>query len=212
MRIALYFLILFQILNSVSCFSPYTLKFATRSSGASSCSLCSSNPTDTDASNYIASGPEPEMYSAEWAKRRGMEPGYGGVWPGDPNIGTYKVTIISKKTNETFVQDVPKDRYFYYAFEQAGIDLPMENKPRMCRQGCCTICAVKIIEGKVKMDAPLGLLKELRNQGYALSCCAYPRSDIICELQDEDEMYIKQWSEGFEGGGIEWGGFLPDDD
>ena len=156
---------------------------------------------------------EPEIYSSEWARRRDLQPGYGGVWPGgNPDAKTYKVTIISKKTNETFVQQVPNDRYFYYAFEQAGIDLPMENKVKMCRQGCCTICAVKIIEGKVKMDAPLGLLKELRTQGYALSCCSLPRSDIVCELQDEDEMYIKQWSDGFEGGGSEWGGFLPDDD
>ena len=38
-------------------------------------------------------------------------------------------------------------------------------------------------QGAVKMDAPLGLLKDFREQGYALMCCAYPRSDIVCELQ-----------------------------
>ena len=51
---------------------------------------------------------------------------------------------------------------------------------------------------------------------HALIVChktiAYPRSDMVIELQDEDEMYVKQWSEGFEGGGVQWGGFLPDDD
>ncbi len=62
------------------------------------------------------------------------------------------------------------------------------------------------------MDTPLGLLKEMRKEGYFLTCCAYPQSDIICKLQNEDEMFIKQWSEGFEGGGVEWGGFLPEDD
>jgi len=87
------------------------------------------------------------------------------------------------------------------------------NIARMCRQGCCTICTGKILNsGKVKMDAPLGLLKELRDKGYTLTCCAMPRSELVLELQDEDETYIKQWSEGFEGGGIEWGGFLPDED
>jgi hypothetical protein len=55
------------------------------------------------------------------------------------------------------------------------------------------------------MDAPLGLLKEFREKNYMLTCCAYPKSDIVCELQDEDETYIKQWADGFEGGGIEWG-------
>lgn len=31
-------------------------------------------------------------------------------------------------------------------------------------------------------------------------------------MQDEDEVYLKQWGETFEGGGVEWGGFLPEDD
>ena len=155
---------------------------------------------------------QPRLRSQEWANRRGMEPGYGGLWPGDPNAPTYKVTIRSNKTKQEFVAQVPRDRYIYYHFEEEGFDLPVINKPRMCRQGCCTICAAKVIEGKTKMDSPLGLLKEMREKGYVLSCCTYPRSDMIIELQTEDEMYIKQWGEGFEGGGVEWGGVLPDDD
>ena len=151
-------------------------------------------------------------YSAEWAAERGMEPGYGGVWPGNPEAETFKVTVISRKTNETFITEVAKDRYIYYAFEEKMQDLPVVNARRMCRQGCCTICAAKIVEGKVKMDAPLGLLKELRGQQYGLMCCAMPRSDVTLVLQDEDEMYIRQWAEGFEGGGTEWGGFFLDED
>lgn len=147
-----------------------------------------------------------------WAKKRGLVPGYGGYWPGDPNAKKYTVTIRSKKTGEEFVQEVPEDRYIYFYFEEQGIDLPIVNKPRMCRQGCCTICTAKTVEGKVKSDSPMGLLKEMRNEGYFLTCCSFPRSDVVCELQDEDEMYVKQWSEGFEGGGVEWGGVLPEDD
>jgi ferredoxin len=153
-----------------------------------------------------------QIRGEEWARQRGFEPGYGGIWPGDPNALTYDVTIISKKTNESYSLKVPNDRYIFYYFEEMGIDLPVINKARMCRQGCCTICAVKLHEGEVKLDAPLGLLKDMRDQGYALTCCAYPRSNIVCELQDEDFMYIKQWGEGFEGGGVAWGGVLPDDD
>ena len=141
-----------------------------------------------------------------------MVPGFGGVWPGDPNAKQYKVTVRSKHTEVEFTCMVPEDRYIALKFEEEGIDLPIWNKERMCRQGCCTICAVKIIDGNFKMDAPLGLLKEMRDKGYALSCCTYPRSDLVIELQREDEMYIKQWSEGFEGGGVEWGGFLPEED
>ena len=151
-------------------------------------------------------------YSEEWAAERGMEPGFGGVWPGSPDAKKYKVTVRSRKTNETFVTNVANDRYIYYAFEEERKQLPIVNSHKMCRQGCCTICAAKIVDGKVKMDAPLGLLKELRNQNYGLLCCAMPRSDIVVELQDEDEMYVRQWSEGFEGGGGEWGGVFIDED
>jgi ferredoxin len=152
------------------------------------------------------------MFGEEWARIRGMEPGHGGIWPGDPNAPTFKVTI--KNSNGTFEHtlDVPVDRYIHFYFEEMGIDVPIVNKPRMCRQGCCTICTVKILEGEVKMDAPLGLLKDLRKEGYALSCAAYPRSDLILQLQSEDEAYIRQWSEGFKNGSVEWGGVFMDED
>lgn len=35
-------------------------------------------------------------------------------------------------------------RYIFWAFEDAGIELPMINKHRMCRNGCCTTCALKV--------------------------------------------------------------------
>lgn len=153
-----------------------------------------------------------KLRTSEWAAERGMEPGYGGIWPGNPTAPTHKVTVRSKFNNTEVAMQVPNDRYIYFAFEEEGIDLPVINQPRMCRQGCCTICTAKLIEGEVTMDNPLGLLKEMRKEGYFLTCCSYPKSDIVCELQNEDEMYIRQWSEGFEGGGVEWGGFLPEDD
>jgi len=35
-------------------------------------------------------------------------------------------------------------RYIYWAFEEAGVDLPFINRDKMCRNGCCTTCAVKV--------------------------------------------------------------------
>lgn len=63
---------------------------------------------------------EPKLRSEEWAKLRGLEPGYGGVWPGDPNAPKFNVTIISKSAQETFSVMVPNDRYIYFYFEEAG--------------------------------------------------------------------------------------------
>ncbi|TFJ80987.1 hypothetical protein NSK_007630 [Nannochloropsis salina CCMP1776] len=147
-------------------------------------------------------------------KRNGqpLEPGVGGIWPGKPDAKKYKVTVVDPRTKTNYTMDVPEDRYIFFAFEDSGVDLPMVNGKRMCRNGCCTTCAVKMKEGKVKMEAALGLLRDMKNKGYALSCCSLPRSDIVCELQDEDEVYVRQWGETFESGGVEWGGFLPEDD
>lgn len=107
---------------------------------------------------------------------------------------------------------VPVDRYIYFAFEDAGTDLPLVNGKRMCRNGCCTTCAAKVVEGKVKMEAALGLGKQMKKDGYTLTCCSLPRSDLTVQLQTEDEVYIKQWGETFEAGGVEWGGFIPEED
>ena len=62
---------------------------------------------------------------------------------------------------------------------------------------------------------------------YVLTCCTYPKSNLLLKLQGEvsffwmtlyftfhlymvictqDEMYVRQWAEGFEGGGVQWGG------
>ncbi len=153
-------------------------------------------------------------YSPNRWKNNGepLEPGFGGIWPGDPNAKTYKVTVKDPRTGTNYTMDVPEDRYIFFAFEDAGVDLPLANGKRMCRNGCCTTCAVKLEQGNVKMEAALGLLRDMKKKGYALTCCSLPRSDIVCELQDEDEVYIQQWGETFESGGVEWGGFLPEDD
>lgn len=42
----------------------------------------------------------------------------------------------------------------------------------------------------MKHDGALGLLKDLKQEGYALMCCSYPKSDLVVELQDEDEVTV----------------------
>lgn len=44
------------------------------------------------------------------------------------------------------------------------------------------------INHQVTHDGALGLLKDLKLEGYALMCCSYPNSDLVVELQDEDEV------------------------
>ncbi|CAN0203844.1 unnamed protein product, partial [Laminaria digitata] len=100
------------------------------------------------------------------------------------------VTYVNKAGETVASVDVPVDRYIFFATEEAEVDVPIVNKKRMCRNGCCTTCAVKVLEGKVKAEGALGLLKELKQEGYALTCCSYPKSDLVVQLQEEDDVSL----------------------
>lgn len=116
-------------------------------------------------------GAQRDDYLSLQAKEAIENKGFGGYWPGDPNARKYNVTIqISSTSPETISLLVPEDRYIYFYFEEMGFPLPFINSQRMCRQGCCTICAAKVLnsqtqkeegefsnKAKVKMDAPLGI-------------------------------------------------------
>lgn len=117
------------------------------------------------------------------------------------------MTVRDKSNQILHEVDVPDDRFIWWAMEEAGADVPAS-----CRNGCCTTCAVKLTSGEVEQQAALGLLRDLKDQGYALLCVSYPRSDIDCVLQDDDEVYVKQFGSSFEQGGVKWGGVMPEED
>jgi len=109
--------------------------------------------------------------------------------------------------NVVYETQVPEDRYIWWEMEEQGFDIPAS-----CRNGCCTTCAGRVTSGEVSQDEALGLLKEIKAQGYALLCVSYPRSDVEVTLQDIDEVYCRQFGDTFEQGGVEWGGFLPEEE
>lgn len=67
---------------------------------------------------------------------------------------------------------------------------------------------------QVKQEAALGLLKRLKQEGYALTCCSYPKSDLVLELQEEDDvscchgaydwLFVGKTLEQPEGQRLEW--------
>lgn len=61
----------------------------------------------------------------------------------------HQVKFVDKEGESVASVDVPVDRYIFFAAEDANVDVPIVNKRRMCRNGCCTTCAVKVLEGKV---------------------------------------------------------------
>jgi hypothetical protein len=79
----------------------FTLKHSQRSAVQIRMSA-SEPPARAGTTNANLNPGDPPIRSAEWARRRGLEPGYGGYWPGNPDAKKYKVTIKSKKTGEEF--------------------------------------------------------------------------------------------------------------
>lgn len=169
-------------------------------SPAPSVSSTSAHRTRRLAICATSAPPQPQAQTPPKSRRDGNV-------KGSPTARKYRVEVRDPAKDETHIVDVPEDRYIWSYLSESGIDVPSS-----CRNGCCTTCAVKINEGQVDQKEALGLVKDMRARGYALLCVSYPRSDIVCTLQDEDEVYVKQFGSSFEGGGVEWGGLLPDED
>jgi len=63
------------------------------------------------------------------------------------------------------------------SIQKQGITVPFA-----CSQGLCGTCRTKMLDGTVEMDAQGGLLKSHEQEGYILTCCSYPTSDIVLDL------------------------------
>ena len=70
--------------------------------------------------------------------------------------------------------------------------------PYACRMGCCTACAVRVKEGVMSQPEALGISKELKDQGFALMCVGYPKTDLVLETVEEDEIYDLQFGHVFD--------------
>ncbi|MCG8532888.1 MAG: hybrid-cluster NAD(P)-dependent oxidoreductase [Desulfovibrionales bacterium] len=51
-----------------------------------------------------------------------------------------------------------------------------------CRQGVCGACKVKVIEGEVHSTSQMTLTPQEIEQGYVLSCCSRPKSDLRIDI------------------------------
>ena len=89
--------------------------------------------------------------------------------------------------------EVPEDRYILWEAEDQGLMLPYT-----CRMGCCTACAVRVKEGEMYQPEGLGISNELKKKGFAMMCIGFPRSDLVLETVEEDEVYELQFGESFE--------------
>ena len=101
---------------------------------------------------------------------------------------TYQVVAEFEGTSHTF--SCRSDQTVLAAAEAAGINLPSS-----CCSGVCTTCAALLSEGSVHQPDAMGVKGELQQQGYALLCVAYPRSNLRLKAGMEDALYEAQFGQ-----------------
>lgn len=96
-------------------------------------------------------------------------------------MAEYKVTLKTPTGEHSFSCD--EDISILDQAEDEGIDIPFS-----CRNGSCSSCTGKCVEGSVDQEDQMFLNDEQIEEGYVLTCIAKPTSDCIIETDKEGDL------------------------
>lgn len=96
----------------------------------------------------------------------------------------YQVRLINQDINLDTRLEVPEGEYILDIAEEAGIRLPVG-----CRQGDCSACVVKLVEGEIDQREQKFLKPQELEAGYRIICIGAPLSDCLVETHQEQVLY-----------------------
>ena len=99
-------------------------------------------------------------------------------------MAAYQVTVFSEEYEIDSTFECDSDVYILDKAEELGIDLPYS-----CRAGACSTCVGVVESGEVDQSEQSFLEDAQLEEGFALTCIAYPKSDCRILVHKEDDLY-----------------------